>query len=471
MTLMPVTSRKYRVRRNIIVSIFVVTLFLVTLAWTPSSFVSPFSSNTANLKSPDDDKSTEFPHQTDMSMEELLEYAAFKLPWVDMQAMPLIDWTLMMRRYASIFTKWESLAGDTEREVRYLSAMGDLNRHLFPWLRVFQSDPLAMKNAFIGRGIVMSVGNWQIKYALSNLKYLRWMGCDLPVEVFYAGDGDLEIGHREKLKLIPGVKLVNLADFIDLELVRMEGWATKPFSLFASSFQEALLMDADVLFLRDPETLFYEPIYRDVGTMFYADRSIYWNDSYQKWLKTFLPEPHSIKVLSSRWWKGTSLHEMESGVVVLDKRKRFLGLLATVMINVDKVRKEVYSNSWGDKETFWIGPEMIQEPYEFSSKPAGAIGPRNAENPKKICSPQLLHVDERGQPLWFNQWILKDRFEWEKGFAELDYWSMEPGKYEGRDHNEVCLEMESEDMVHKVRDRDRALLDKIREFWSVEAAS
>jgi hypothetical protein len=56
-------------------------------------------------------------------------------------------------------------------------------------------------------------------------------------------------------------------------------------------------------------------------------------------------------VPKTRWFKGTSSHEQESGVVVMDKKKSLLGLLSTCKLNGITERDEVvYKHVHGDKE-------------------------------------------------------------------------------------------------------------------------
>lgn len=101
----------------------------------------------------------------------------------------------------------------------------------------------------------------------------------------------------------------------------------------------------------------------------------------------------------------------------------------------------------GDKETFWIGWELVGDvEYSFHRGSAGILGkiePRKSKGSEKkedgdddkkseeqaadepdvqeldlqsapsnftICAPQLLHLDTDGRPLWFNGWLLDNKF-------------------------------------------------------------
>ena len=109
----------------------------------------------------------------------------------------------------------------------------------------------------------------------------------------------------------------------------------------------------------------------------------------------------------------------------------------------------------GDKETFWLSWELVgSQSYSFHSGPAGIIGnlPVNQRNISKtsseittgsfkrtqntfsenvtMCAPQLLHISRDGSPLWFNGWILANKFEKQKSpIAELEIFMKEPEEY------------------------------------------
>ena len=70
--------------------------------------------------------------------------------------------------------------------------------------------------SFSGRGLVMTTGNYHYKYARhSNLLIhclailaLRKMGCQLPVQLFYKGKGDLLASSIAELEEINGVEVI-----------------------------------------------------------------------------------------------------------------------------------------------------------------------------------------------------------------------------------------------------------------------
>jgi len=64
-----------------------------------------------------------------------------------------------------------------------------------------------------------------------------------------------------------------------------------------------------------------------------------------------------------------------------------------------------------------------------------------------ICAPQLLHLDLTGKPLWFNGWVLDNKFadKSHKRFAAFEDYVVEPHHWEGEEawqlqqDNQCCL--------------------------------
>ena len=160
----------------------------------------------------------------------------------------------------------------------------------------------------------------------------------------------------------------------------------------------------------------------------------------------------------------------------------------------------------GDKETFWLGWELVgDQDYSFHQGDAGTMGtvqaleadepkprlvhkkrpvldengqPRLDENglevieeyeveevgehppPKEtsdpqnytICAPQLLHLDVTGKPLWFNGWLLANKFadKKQKRFGRFEHYLIEPkdirdpGAWQLEESNMCCLTTDAE---------------------------
>ncbi|KAI9265899.1 mannosyltransferase putative-domain-containing protein [Helicostylum pulchrum] len=301
-----------------------------------------------------------------------------------------------------------------------------LERILFPWIRPNWKSAFDINlSSSGGKGIVMCVGDGQFMHASTSVKAIReLLKSDLPIEIFYIDEYDLSIENRDYFDAIPNVKTKSIDTYINNAYTRLGGWSIKPFAILASSFDEVMMMDADVFMFNKPETFFEDKGYQKTGALFFLDRTLF-DNFYEgkKWLRSFLPT-YSSYLEQSRWWKTTSAHEQESGVVLMDKRKVLFGLLATCKMNDKNERDKVsYKHSHGDKETFWIGFEMIATPYSFV-KSVGAVigGLGDAGAAETVCGNQL-HLDANNKPMWWNGGLLRDKNKWDDRYMSFTHFA------------------------------------------------
>ncbi|KAF9157225.1 hypothetical protein DFQ26_008963 [Actinomortierella ambigua] len=295
-----------------------------------------------------------------------------------------------------------------------LEMLRKIEQVTFPWITSKFPSTFHLQDTFRkgGKGIVMCVGNYHVIFARSAVKILREViKTTLPIEIYYMGEGDLAVNHRQWFEKFDNVKTIDILTKLDNTVPKLGGWAIKPFAILLSSFDEVLSMDADATFFEDPRILFDDAAYKETGTLYFYDRTLFpgvWGP--RDWMRSFLPtmSNHPPK---TRWFKLTGAHEQESGVVVIDKREHFAGLLAICKMNDRRERDHVtYRQSWGDKETFWIGLEMVQEPYAFTPYYGGVIGDFGDHGEKdRICGNQL-HFMADGRPIWWNGGLLRDKY-------------------------------------------------------------
>lgn len=165
----------------------------------------------------------------------------------------LRDLAVRTRFFGALFTAWESLhithptmpgdvhirqnivdrirhgfsEGQDEAVQEYdtvRSFMNRFSRHLFPWTAGHSPDHMLLHTSFTtgGRGIVITVGDHQSAYVLTSVKTFRDLGCDLPVEVFFLGAGDLNEDSRTALAELPGVTTRDLS-----KMIYDDGWTLK----------------------------------------------------------------------------------------------------------------------------------------------------------------------------------------------------------------------------------------------------
>ncbi|KAJ5822970.1 hypothetical protein N7447_005310 [Penicillium robsamsonii] len=366
---------------------------------------------------------------------------------------------------------------------QYRSALARLQTFLFPWTLPYHADHLSLHHALSkgGRGLVFTAGTHQLPYLLTSIPILRNLGCTLPIEVLYLGPEDLSPEAQRQLESLPGVLARDLSLMISDEGWTLRGWAGKPFAILFSSFREVIFIDADALFLQNPEILFEDPEYKQTGALFFKDRRIMPEDK-SGWMRKVLPAPISEMARGSRFWKGISGHMQESGVMVVDSCRHFVSLLLVTRMNgpdrdgnKEKGLRGVYDMLFGDKETFWLGWELSgSTSYAFHKGRVGTMGTVQVNGPTRgrrldetdsdsihsvssesiekppriqpalstrpreytICAPQLLHLDLAGRPLWFNGWLLQDKF--------ADSKNQQPGKFESFVHEQLEDEKDPE---------------------------
>ncbi|KAI8064627.1 mannosyltransferase putative-domain-containing protein [Gongronella butleri] len=304
-----------------------------------------------------------------------------------------------------------------------------LETQLFPWLSPTWKSAFDINGKYDEarpRGIVMCVGNGQYHYALRAITAVRrTLKSKLPIEIFAIDDGDLSPAKREVLREFENVRIFNVMDIVGKEGTEFGGWALKPYAMVASSFKEVILMDADVYFLRAPETVFDDEGYKATGALFFYDRTLFgdWRIG-RDWLSSFLPSMSSL-VKHTRWWRLQSAHEQESGIVVIDKSRALLGLMATCKMNGKRERDEVsYKRMHGDKESFWVGFEMMQTPYAFVKSHAavlGALGDAGDDN--TVCG-NIMHLDAQGKPYWWNGAIYRDKNRWHDRYMKFESYAI-----------------------------------------------
>ncbi|PLN79941.1 mannosyltransferase putative-domain-containing protein [Aspergillus taichungensis] len=347
---------------------------------------------------------------------------------------------------------------------------------LFPWTMPYFSDHISLHAEFHhgGKGLVFCAGDNHAPFLLTSIPSIRRLGCNLPIEVMYLGDGDLSQDFRAKLEAMPGVVTRDVSQMVTDRGWKLAGWAGKPWAILFSSFREAMFIDADALFFQNPENLFDHPSYRATGALFFRDRFMM-PESKKKWMQQILPRPISKKATESRFWTGDSGHMQESGVVVVDKWVHYVALLLVARMNgpdrdgnAAAGRVGVYDMVYGDKETFWLGWELVGDTdYAFHQGDAATMGTlepqrapeeQSSENPNQeerptqytICAPQLLHLDEDGKPLWFNGWLLANKYSGKKNEpARFETYIQEPrevrdpGAWQLHSDNICCLTAEN----------------------------
>ena len=293
----------------------------------------------------------------------------------------------------------------------------ELEEKLFKWTLPAFAKPKDMLDSYKGKGIVICVSNQYFTLALATINSIRRVfNCQLPIEVFYSGDEDLNLKYREKLEQISQTTVIDIRQKFNDTYLKLTGWSIKPFALLASTFSESILIDADTVFFQSPELLFLTKEYKSTGSLFFRDRTLKMYSSKDiknapTLIQQLIDKPLFKLNQHNRIALRQSFHEQESGVVVVNKFAHFFGMLSACTLNYGNMGSIVQNHFWGEKESFWLGFEIVNEAYSFNRWLPGASGSRkNSPDQQTLCSQQLLHVYDL-VPFWYidfykGQWRL-----------------------------------------------------------------
>lgn len=168
-----------------------------------------------------------------------------------------------------------------------------LVRNEFPWW-ISTNSGTAFTQDTRDIGIVVCVGSKNILMAGHLILSLRnVLGYKLPIQIAYAGNNDLSKKDQASLlNLSSEIELLNLLEHFDESVAGLQDgkYAMKPFAAIASRFQMTILVDADVIFLKNPDTIFQEhSSVATSGTLFYHDRAYKMEGNSRKaWVQSLL---------------------------------------------------------------------------------------------------------------------------------------------------------------------------------------
>ncbi|RTE78043.1 hypothetical protein BHE90_007475 [Fusarium euwallaceae] len=365
----------------------------------------------------------------------------------------------------------EGVDGTSEEREEVVELLERLTKSLFPYLKREEgaSPPLEAIQTRLGisqneegnltatrrqAGIVIPTGENTLRFACHLVASLtRVHKTALPIQIVYAGDDDLSPAGRDKIQEAAGDVEVDMLDiltvFDDKTLKLAEGgWAIKPFAALASDFEKVILLDADAVFLQDPEQLFRQDRFQETGVLLFHDRLLWkgmFADRHNWWHEQLKhPSPETEKSLV---WTEHYSEEGDSGIVVVDKTRLdvLIGLLHVGWQNSEAVRNEVtYKITYGDKESWWIGFEATGSKYSFSPHYGGIVGwlesteqdednvdKSKREEEVRVCSFVIAHVDQTDKLLWYNGGLLKNKIVNQTDFEVPTHWMIDQTWYKG----------------------------------------
>ena len=339
-----------------------------------------------------------------------------------------------------------------------------------------------------GKGIVTTMSLLQISLFKRHLRVLDKLGNTLPIQVVTT---DVEyndvfltvllgaIGQSQQQQQ-QQVSLVNLRGITNDDFLKQQNdpFLFKWFAALFNTFEEELLIDADTV-LFEPATSYFDiSEYKRTGIYMYRDRSLPVNHTakcknYMFRLEPSLEEARltDIKLAYNRnelseyipgiisteelvyyrFFEDNEHNHVDSGVVVLNKRRKFNGLLLGITLNLTPL---LHPCSHGDKEFFWLGQLYAGESYAINPYAGGAAGELHDDynvhlhiHRYTICSTHIAHLNEQGKLSWVNGGLNRCKrsacaqldFEWMGEYfasfatdvADVERYYNEPAKMDG----------------------------------------
>ena len=210
-----------------------------------------------------------------------------------------------------------------------------------------------------GKGIITASCKKYMLQTLISLNILRDKGCDLPIELFYADDDEMEEADRTCLELSLNVKCVNVQSYNEFNGYNARNFSIKAIALYLSSFDETLWMDADIIPLMNLEDLFHQEHYKLHHHLFFEDIfSHVTNDNAFSDKTRKLYESFGVNIDA-----GTP--ETDSGIFLLHKSK-FNPDLLYINLNLN-INPNTYNHAYGDKELYRLSMTLSKSEINFTT--------------------------------------------------------------------------------------------------------
>jgi alpha 1,2-mannosyltransferase len=289
----------------------------------------------------------------------------------------------------------------------------DIARARRQWQRFLTIAPTYPTHLFsTPRGIVTTAAKDLLPLLYSHIRLLRFYGCTLPVEIFISRQIDGAVNETEvKAFAAVNASISDIDDFVPTSLtVSAREHPTRPFimkhlAIVSSSCEECIFLDADNMPVRDLRYLFDDVHYHEAGLLLCPD---FWH---------FPPNGHSyIREIfddndteSSSWLPRRDIRTVESGQMVVNKRKSWKSLMLATFMQVQTLfydnllRKMHVIGGQGDKETFLYGALASGGDFYMVKYPVGTAG----YVAKTFCGLSMVQFDNQGRILFLHSNLFK----------------------------------------------------------------
>jgi len=206
---------------------------------------------------------------------------------------------------------------------------------------------------FKGRGIVICAGGVKLfTNAWVCINMLRYLKCQLPIQLWYLGPEELD----DRMKELVAPLQVECVDGLTIRkrfpVGKLGGWELKPYAILHCPYEQVLLLDADNMPVTNPEYLFETSQFQTTGAVFWPDYGQFAKGD-PIWQSCGLSRP-----------KGP---EFESGQLLVDKRRCWQALSLSMWMNEHS--DFYYRYIHGDKETFHIAFRKLEKTFALINHP------------------------------------------------------------------------------------------------------
>jgi hypothetical protein len=241
----------------------------------------------------------------------------------------------------------------------------------------------------LDKGIVICMNNTTFIEGFLLLNTLRYIGSKLPILVVY-NKNDLINDY---------IKLVETIDNTKIMLIDVKNEFIKPTALIYSPYKQVLLLEPDLLFLKSPDYLFEEQMYKNTGAIFWKDnpKKSIWDQKVYDWVRKIIPYRKGDNSILNK--KNGSFQNQSIILINKSTHIKTLEKLWTLINEWKHIHKHL-----NDKEYYWLAAEIANEPYTVIPYFPGIIGQQKEitdfnNNQKPMLCGKLLFVDINGQPL------------------------------------------------------------------------
>lgn len=300
-----------------------------------------------------------------------------------------------------------------------------------------------------GKGIVTTMRKEDLPMFKRLVTILKRHDNKLPIQIVTTGEEmdqesinyllGLSKQSGQRIQIVDCTPIINkfFSDY------KFHGFLNKFSASLFNTFEEAILIDVDVVPFISPIEFFDIERYKDTGMYLYRDRRLdnllpnscrtfmgglepsiqekqligtkikydkKWSTEHKGIDSRHLASPEDVVYKS--YMHDQEFHVVDSGLVIFNKKKHFASLLMSTYLGFDYAASGC---SWGDKELFWLGSIYGGGDFAVAPKEGAIVGElqQDAQNQNKysICSAQLAHVDDNNKLVWINGGLKTCKFE------------------------------------------------------------